>query len=80
MLRSARDFRRAHEVLREAIALDGSRVTNKATFVSWATSLADLGEVAAARNELDRLRSLHRRDPDLDRLEQRIAALQTRRR
>ena len=80
MLRSARDFRRAHDALREAIALDGSRVTNKASFVAWAASLADLGEVAAARNELDRLRSLHRRDPDLDRLEQRIAALESRRR
>jgi tetratricopeptide (TPR) repeat protein len=80
MLRSARDFQKADEVLREAISLDGSRVTNKAAFLAWTATLADLGQVAAARNELDRLRSLHRRDEDLDRLEQRIAALERRRR
>lgn len=80
MLRGARDFRRAHDVLREAIALDGSRVTNRASFVAWAASLADLGQIAAARNELERLRSLRGRDEYLDRLERRIAALERRRR
>ena len=80
MLRSARDFQGADKVLREAISLDGSRVTNKASFVAWAATLADLGQVAAARNELDKLRALHRRDEYIDRLEQRIGSLESRRR
>jgi tetratricopeptide (TPR) repeat protein len=80
MLRSERKFEEAHEVLREAISLDASRMTNKASFVAWAATLADLGQVAAARHEVDRLRSLHRRDEYLDRLEHRIAALERRRR
>ena len=79
MLRSARDFQRAHNVLREAISLDGSRVTNKVSFAAWAATLADLGQVAAARNELDKLRPLHQRDEYLDRLERRIASLESRR-
>jgi tetratricopeptide (TPR) repeat protein len=79
MLRTERKFREAHDVLLEAISLDRSRVTNRASFVSFAASLADLGQIQAARNELNQLRSLRPRDEYLDRLEQRIAALESRR-
>lgn len=79
MLRTERKFQEAHDVLLEAISLDRSRVTNRPSFVSFAASLADLGQVRAARNELTKLRSLRPRDEYLDRLEQRIAALESRR-
>jgi Flp pilus assembly protein TadD len=79
MLRTERKFQEAHDVLLEAISLDRSRVTNRPSFVSFAASLADLGQVQAARHELNKLRSLKPRDDNLDRLEQRIAALESRR-
>jgi tetratricopeptide (TPR) repeat protein len=63
MLRSARQFEAALGLLRESIAAEPSRRSNKASYTALVATLVDLGRLDEAMSEGPQLLKLHPDDP-----------------